>query len=315
MTTRLAARARIRAVLLLFFFRAAAALLLAYPVARAVAAFLPPISPLSDALLFAPGALYAAEALRLGGRAIQASLEGSVLGFILVAIALSFPFAAALAALAHPEEPLPSLAKRGAAATPSLVAIGGATAFAQAVALAAITFAVEGLSGSFDSVLDERRSDLIVAGFALVTSSSVAVLGLAADLARAVVVRRGVRAVRALAVAFAELGRAPLAVFMGWAPAAAGSIALVSGAAWAASALDVSRPGAGRVWAVLIVHQLVVLGIVALRVYWLERALGIVGPGPIAGGALPVTGPPRASLDDTPARSDARDDPTPDPAA
>lgn len=311
MTTRLVARARARAVLVLFSFRAACALLLAYPVARTIGAFLPPAFPLSDALLFAPGGYYAAEALRLGGRAIQASLEGSAPGFVLVAVVASFPFAVALSSLTEPSEALPLLVKRGAACTPPLVAIAGATALAQAAAVVAIAVGAAAVYGVLGSALDERQADLTVTAIVLVASSSLVVLGLAADLARAAAVRHGARATRAAATAAGVLRRAPVAVLTGWLPAALAGVAAVAASAWAASALDVSRPGAARVWAVALLHQTTVLALVALRIYWLERALALVGPAPSGG----VSEAPRPSLADTPARSAAPDDPTPDPAA
>jgi hypothetical protein len=271
-------RARVRAALVLFFARAASALVLAYPVAKTTAAFLPPAFPVSDALLFAPGGFYAAEAVRLGGRAINASLEGSAMGFVLLAIGISFPFAVALSALVYPAESLPDLAKRGAACTPPLVAIGGATAVAQAVAAAAIAGALGAASGSVDRVLDEPQADLTLVGLALIAGSSLLVMGLAADLARAAVVRQGQRALGAIAFSFAVLRRAPRAVVSAWLPAWLASVAVVAAAAFAASALDVSRPGAARVWAVALIHQVAVLAIVALRLYWLERALALVSP-------------------------------------
>ena len=316
MTARLVARSRARAVLILYLCRAASALALSYPVAKTTAAFLPPAFPSADALLFAPGGFHAAEALRLGGRAIQASLEGSALGFVLVAIVLSAPFAVAISGLVRPAEPLPSLAKHGAQCTPSLVAIGGATAFAQAVGLAAIAGAIGAASGSLDRVLDERQADLTLAALALAASSSLLVLGLAADLSRAAIVRHGVRARRAVVVAFRVLRRAPSVVASAWLPPALAGIAVVTVAAFAASRLDVSRPGAARVWGVALLHQGVVLALVVLRVYWLERALAIVGPGPAAGrGGVTLSEPPTPSPAYTPARSAAPDDPTPDPAA
>ncbi|HEX4336026.1 MAG TPA: hypothetical protein VH062_08950 [Polyangiaceae bacterium] len=317
MTSRSIARARARAALVLFFFRAASGLVLAYPVARTVGAFLPQAYPVSDALLFAPGGVYAAEALRLGGRAIQASLEGSALVFVLVAVAASFPFAIALSALVRPDESLPSLAKRGARATPSLVALGGAVALGQAILLAAIAGLVNGLAGSFDSVMDERRSDLFVGTVALLGLLPVLGLGLVHDLARAAVVRHGVRSVRATRLAFAKLMSAPSAVVAPWLLPAFASVVLVLVAGWLAGVLDVARPGAARVLAVLALHQGTVVGLVLLRLFWLERALSLVDPPEGSGGERSTTlsEPPRALLADRPARSAAPDDPTPDPAS
>jgi hypothetical protein len=316
MNTKLVTRARVRAALVLYLVRAASAVLLAYPVARTIAAFLPPAFPSADVLFFTPGAYYAAEALRLGGRAIQGSLEGSAMGFVLVAIGTCFPFAIALSALVYPAESLPSLAKRATACTAPIVAIGGATALAQAVVIAAIAGALGAASGSLDPVLDERQGDLTLLGLALIAGSSLLVMGLAADLARAAAVRHGARAFGAVALAVGALRRAPGAIAAAWLPACVATVAVVAGAAFATSAIDVSRPGTARVWAVALLHQSAVLASVVLRLYWLERALAIVGPEPLRGsGAGAVSETPQLSLAGTPARNAAPDDPTPDPAA
>jgi len=311
------ARARARAALVLFLFRSVCGLLLAYPVARTLGAFVPSTYPVSDALLFAPGGVYLVEALRLGGRAVQASVEGSGLGFVVVAIVATFPFAVALSALVHPSRSLPSLVKRGAESTPALLALGGAAALAQAVGLAAIAGAVNGVSGAFDSVTDERHADLLVAAFALLACLPLLALGLAHDLARAAVVRHGVRSTHAAAMAFRKLRAATNAVFTAWLAPAVASGALVLLAAWVAGMLDVSRPGAARVWAVAALHQATVLGLVLLRLWWLERALALVDPPapPDDEPTATVSDLPRASLAGKPARSGAPDDPTPDPAS
>jgi hypothetical protein len=50
----------------------------------------------------------------------------------------------------------------------------------------------------------------------------------------------------------------------------------VSAAASLTQWLDVSQGGAGRVMGVLLVHQLVVIGSVALRAAWYARALRLM---------------------------------------
>ena len=296
-------RARARAALLLFLFRALTAFLLAYPVARSAGAFLPRVIPAGDALFFADGGFYAAEAIRLGGRAIQGALEGSLLGFVAVAIASALPTAVALSALVYPAESLPALVRRGAEHTPSMIAVGGAAAFVQAVGLVVVALLVNGLSGAFDSVLDERAADLAVVAIGLIAVLPVVAVGLVSDLARAAIVRHGVRATSALRLGARALSDASGAVIVAWLPTVAGGAAIVALAAWAATAIDVSRPGAARVLAVVAVHQVTIALLVVLRLYWLERALTRLGAAY------------RASPVDTPGRSDEPVDPTPDPTA
>jgi hypothetical protein len=299
-----------RAVLLVWLFRAVAAFALAYPAARTVSAFLPQ-SPSADALLFAPGALHAFEAVRAGGRAIQASLEGSALVFLLVSLAALLPLTMALVGLLHPRETTADLVARATALLPPLIALGGATALSRAVGLAAIAGAASALAGSLESAIDERASDLLVYGSALVATLPLLALGIGHDLSRAAVIRHDVRARTAVVVALSTLRSAPRAALLGWAVPALASAGVITGAAWLTGALDVSRPGAWRVAAVAITHQAAVLVLVALRLRWLGRALTLVGPPPEAF----ASEPPRASLDDRAARSDAPGDPTPDPGA
>jgi hypothetical protein len=309
------ARARVRAVLVLCSFRAASGLLLAYPVARTLAAFLPQTFPTSDTLLFAPGGMFAVEALRLGKHAIRASLEGSGLSLVLLGITASFPFAIALSSLVHPSETLPSLAKRGAESTPSLVALGGAAALAQGLGIAAIAGVVGWLAGSFDSLMDERRGDLLVVLLGLALTVPLFGLGLLHDLARAAVVRYGMRAIPSAKSGARKLWRAPGPVITAWLSPAAVSVALVLLAAWMTGVLDVGRPSAARVWAVAALHQATIVALVALRLRWLERALSLVDPPERPDATATVSDPPQALLVDRPARSGAPDDPTPDPVA
>jgi hypothetical protein len=108
----------------------------------------------------------------------------------------------------------------------------------------------------------------------------VAALGTVRDLASAACVREALGARRALFDGVATFARFPLRVARGVAPPAAAALGLVLLAAWLTGVLDVARPGAWRVAAVLLVHQLAVLGLVLCRAWWLGHALGLVGAQP-----------------------------------
>jgi hypothetical protein len=228
--------------------------------------------------LFQPGGLYAVEAVRLGGRAIAASLEGSGFVLLLLCVAASFPLAIALAGLLHPDESVASLARRGSQAMPSLVAIGGLTAFVQAIGTGIVAAGIAGLTGSLDSVMDEPFSDLCVwlAGF--LAMLPVVGMGLVHDLARAAVIRQETRARDALSLALDVLRRTPRAVVVRWLIPAVASAGLVALAALVSGTVDVSRPGGARVWGVFVLHQASILGLVVLRLVWLGDALRLVGP-------------------------------------
>lgn len=310
---RFSRRARARAVLFVWLFRLGAGLAVSYPTARVVGAFIPPAFPAADAALFEPGGLYAVEALRLGGRAITAALQGSGFVFVLLAVAASFPLALALSGLLRPEESVGSLARRGTEAMPALVALGGAAALLQAIGIGVVAAGIAGLTGSLDAMMDEPFSDICIWLAALAATLPVVGLGLVHDLARAAVIRHEARARSAAFTAFRILLRIPRTVVARWLVPAVAGAGLIAVAAFVASALDVSRPGAARVAGVCVLHQATVLGLVVLRLVWLGETLRLVGP------ALPrppsPIAPERPSPGGTPERSDEPDDPMRDPAA
>jgi hypothetical protein len=275
-------RALARAVLLVWLFRVGAGLAISAPTARTIGAFIPPAFPAGDAALFEPGGLYLVEAVRLGGRALGLSLEGSGFAFLLLAVVASFPLAIALAGLLHPDASFASLAGRAAAAMPSLIVLGGAVTLLSTIGIGIVAAGVGGLSGSLDSLMDEPFSDVCVWFAALVTLLPIVGIGLVHDLARAAVIRHETRAKGALIAALGVVRRLPRRVIFGWLWPAVASAGLVALAAALSGAIDVSRPGAVRVAGVFSIHQATVLGLVVLRLAWLGAALRLVGPPPPA---------------------------------
>jgi hypothetical protein len=76
--------------------------------------------------------------------------------------------------------------------------------------------------------------------------------------------------------ALASARRQPLRVCFGWLPYAALFGLVAFGASELASVVDVSQPGAWRVAAVFLSHQLVVVVGVACRASWFARALRLI---------------------------------------
>jgi hypothetical protein len=272
-------RAMARAVLLLWLGRALAGLLVGYPVARTVGAFMPPGAAYGDAVLFAPGGVVLLEVLRVGGRVLGASLESALLAFVAVSVATLFPLGLALAGLVCPGESGASLARRAARALPPLFALSGAAAVVQAVALTAVGIGLTSLAPAF-AQMNERTGDLLVVTTAVVAGAPVLGLGILHDVARAAVIRTEARARTAVAIAWDALRRGPRRAVLAWAaPTGVGAI-VVAAAAWATGALDVSRPGASRVVAVALLHQLAVATLVTSRLVWFARALALVPAAP-----------------------------------
>jgi hypothetical protein len=96
------------------------------------------------------------------------------------------------------------------------------------------------------------------------------------DLSRAAAVRHELGAKLSLLFALDVARRSPLSALLGWLPYAAAGALLVLGAALATVAADVSQAGQARVLAVLLLHQLTLLGLLVLRAAWLARALRLV---------------------------------------
>lgn len=277
------ALSRARPVLTLWAFRVGAGLVVSYPAARTLSAFSP--SPDGDALLFAPGGLHLMEALRLGWRPLGAAAESTSAVGLGLAFAGLFPLAASLALLAHPRATVPEAAARAAEALPGLLLLGGATVLAQGAVAVFSSMALSQLSYSLGSLANEKTADLLVLLAGLVVLSVVLTLGLVQDLARAAIVHHRMRPVGAAIVGLRALVARPGAVARGWLGPAGLGVALVGATAWAVGAIDVSRPGAGRIAAALALHQATVLVLAGLRVRWLSRTLILVAglaPGGVA---------------------------------
>lgn len=267
----------LRAVTLLYLYRAAAALVVGYPIARTFGALGPTALPDGDLTLFAPTGMRLLEALRLGARAIPASLESGSMVAILLAILGLFPLAAALTDLENPHATRGQLSSTAANRLPSFLLLSGATVLSQAVLVMMMVFVVTHVSALTDSLRNERTADLIPLLFGVFGFSTLLAVGIVQDLARAAVIRHGARGIDSLRIAGTTLVTTPRAVFAAFAGPAVATALVVAAAAALTSVCDVSRPGAWRVASVFFAHQLAVVAIVALRLRALGAALTLVG--------------------------------------
>jgi hypothetical protein len=107
----------------------------------------------------------------------------------------------------------------------------------------------------------------------LVAALAAGALGGLADVAKAALVRHHASLTQALAHTVDALRGFPLRACFGWLPFAALFLAAALLAAKLTEGVDVSRSGAWRVVAVLLLHQSVIFASIALRAGWLARAL------------------------------------------
>jgi hypothetical protein len=260
--------------------------------------------PEGDRLLFAPGGTLLVE-VGCASFALLPSLATSSLATgVLLAVGLVVPLAVLVTALAERSpEPLRAFLGRAGARVPALLGLTGLAFLAQ-VLVAALTlgfaaFARERL------LANALRAD--AAALAVLALGTLAWLGIGLwrDLGSAALalgelgtrdaVRQGLRCLR----------RAPGAALGRWLGPHVLALGLVSAAALATGALDVSKPEGARLLAVTLLHQGVVLGLCVCRAVWLGGALKV------AGMALTDLSPTRLrSRGDRPARSGAPADPS-----
>ncbi|HEX7668196.1 MAG TPA: hypothetical protein VF395_01365, partial [Polyangiaceae bacterium] len=161
---------------------------------------------------------------------------------------------------------------------PTLLVLAGATVLVQALVLTFTVMLATGAGSLAGSLRNERTSDLAPLAVGAVGLLLCFALGVVRDLARAATVRHATAALESVRIAARTLSSAPRAVLRAFVTPALVAVALVIGGAAFTSVLDVSRPGAWRVAAVGLEHQLVILAIVVLRLGALARALTLTGP-------------------------------------
>ncbi len=239
-----------------------------------------------DRLLFEGGGYLLLEVARLQGPALLAAARGLLplltLGLLLTALGN----AVLLVALSEPEERRArALLSDALARLPTLLFIGVLAGLAQAALLLFASLAADAVPSPPTRPV---ASSAGVLGVWLAAALVAGAVGGAADVAKASSVRARAGVAAALEHARRACFTRPLSALLGWLPYALLMIGSVAAAAAVTGWLDVSAPGAWRVAAVFIVHQLVVVGSVMLRAGWYARALRLVTSVPRPG--LSATG-------------------------
>jgi len=255
--------------------RGAASLFVTLPVISAVAATGIGRFPEGDRLLFEPGALMLSEVARLLQPSLSPLLTASFPLLLLFAALLHLPLAGTLGLLALPEPLGPAgFWGRALARVPALLLLSGLTLLGQVLVVI--------LAGALGNQLRDSLANATPwvpdAAFfgALVLGVLVALaLGVARDLARAAVAVRACDGKSALVAGLETFRARPLRALGMAALCASGALSLVAAAALATGKLDVSKPEGYRLLLVVLVHQLCLAGVAALRVCWFEAAFAL----------------------------------------
>lgn len=234
--------------------------------------------PSGDAPLFRPGGLALADLL-LRARPVTAVLGAHTAPLFALGLVLGLvPLAFLIVQIAHvtPARRTPPLAlalPRAWAAFPRFLALLLAVTLLQAFVVVVGLVLAGATANLATNGVGEARAQQLGAVVFFVFGALAATLGVLHDLARVAAIRFDVGAVRAARLAASALRRGFAATTWSWAWRAAIGLVPV-----ALAALLSSRLGgrAGAFWAMVILHQLVVLARVALRASWLAKALRVV---------------------------------------
>jgi hypothetical protein len=227
-----------------------------------------------DRALFEGGGYLLLDLVRLQGSPLMAVVRGLV-PLLLLGLLLTAACNAALLVALNARERLKSLdwLSRAWARLPALVVLGAGAAFTQ---LVVVTAGALGSGGIPESLSRPRLTTALQGLVWLVTLVVVSAIGGFSDSSKAALVRYETRLTEGLARAWRCLLRRPFQACFGWFPYGLAFLAAALLASKLTEALDVSRSGAWRVVAVLVVHQLLIVSSVALRAAWFARALRFV---------------------------------------
>jgi hypothetical protein len=262
-------------VLIVYGLHATLALALAWPVAKLVADGTVGF-PGGDIVLFEPGGFYLAEVLRLDRAPLTSVVEGSAFALLLVSYAGLLPLGATLYVIAY-EAPLSLralLAAGGRFFGPLSLLLGFSV-----MASALLAFLPLAASSLLDTKLRElggdRGHDIAEACLRVSALLLVGALGVVHDLARAAVVTRDLSALPAAWVGVSTFRTHAWRALCGWGLRAGAGALLVLAAALATTFVGIGT--APRLFATLMLHQLVVLSLVRLRADWLAHAVRLCG--------------------------------------
>ncbi len=250
----------------------------AWPLASLISGGGVGLRPEGDRALFEGGGYLLLELLRLQGGPLAAAARGLVPVFVLGLVLTTACNAALLVALNLRDR----LAVRGWLAraverVPALLVLGTATAIGQLALIVAGVFAVDAIP---EALAKPVATSVAQAALWLLIALLAGALGGFSDVVKASLVRHESRLLDSLARAFKCLRHSPIRASFGWIPYALAFLVAALVAAELTERLDVSRAGAWRVGAVLIVHQLVITLSVAARAAWFARALRLVATDP-----------------------------------
>lgn len=265
--------ARVVAITLLWITRTLASLLVAYPLVFAIASTGLVSDPERDAVLFRPGSLVLLELVRTGAPALMAALKTSGLLWGLSAVAALVPLGAALDLLqGQRTEALGTQLTRGFQLFPRFLALSAITLLAQCALVLAASLLGAALAAALRG-RDERLVTLApLLAFAL-AALGCAWLGALLDVARAALIQHELAARSALFQALTILRESPRDVLLGCYPSVTGSAFFALSAAWFLTKIDLSRPTTRGIALAFVVHQIAVVGSIALRARWLDGAL------------------------------------------
>jgi hypothetical protein len=253
---------------------------LAWPLSSLLATSGVGLRPEGDRLLFEGGGYLLLDVLRLRGAELEAVARGLLpvlgLGLLLTAAcnaALLVGLNQAPSAPLRGRIKLRELLGRTSERVPALVVLGVGTALAQLLLILGGSLAVASVPESLAEPVKTTITQLVIW---LVVALLAGGVGGFSDLVKASLVRNESRLVEALSHGWACLLRRPIRASFGWFPYALAFLIVALLAAKLSELLDVSRPGAWRVAAVFVVHQLVIVTSVAARSAWYARALRVV---------------------------------------
>ncbi|HEY6728885.1 MAG TPA: hypothetical protein VI197_32965 [Polyangiaceae bacterium] len=231
--------------------------------------------PDPDAALFAEGGMLFVEWLRVDGVALLAALKASLWLGAVAALACLLPAALLLVGLADRERLSATRhGRRVFALLPALSVLFGATLLCQAL-LVLLSVLLWGLCLS---AADPGAYPWLTLALGLLVLLSWGLPSLFQDLTRAVIVGRDTPLLAALSGAFRLLVTEPVQILTAYlVPAALGW--LVAAACLGLTALLArQKPPELADWSNFGLHQACMLLLVALRAYWLTRALHLAAP-------------------------------------
>lgn len=251
--------------------------------------------PDPDAALFAEGGMLFVEWLRMDGTALLSALQASLWLGGIAALASLLPAALLIVGLADTERFSMGLqGRRALAVVPAFSLLFGGTLLCQALLVLLSTL----LWGLCMGAAEPGAYPWLTLGFGVFALSSWALPSLFQDLTRAVLVVRGTRVLGALSGAFRLLAAKPARVLAAYVvPAALGWLVAAASLGLTAK-LARQKPPELADWSAFAMHQACIFLLVALRAYWLHRALHLAAtfePSPRAPGdpALETAQAPR----------------------